>query len=249
MSFIRVTDGNGSEVNMFYLYNQINSMVTRLGGKVEINCGDKINVLAINIDKSYIGYIRAQIEEKIADIISVNYKYKFFKEKILVKGLTPFQRELLLDALICADYEEDKRYVAIKMSRCREYSINGTFNFRMTPLKNKWKEIVTFIPQFFTESELRDFIIYIVREKKNKKVYIENKSVYDNNFNKLQRVLLTDEDMIEGKIIREVILSCCGEVELNDKISQTDEKYLKEYFGDRIIFGKEFYKSIDKRNN
>lgn len=241
MSFIRITDAAGNGANMFYLYNQIAPIVSRLGGLAEIDCQDKRCQLNISIDKAYSGYIRGEVEDKISDVVAVNYKYEYFKKKIHPKGINGLKYEFLLDALICADLDEDKRYVRAKMSRCDEYSIDGTFNFRMTPLKNKWEEIVGFIPDYFAEDQLREFIIYILKEKQGKKVYIENERVYDKNFNRLQRCLLTNLDIDEARVIREVILSGSGEVELNDKPSEIDEYYLKEYFGDKIRFGKGFF--------
>lgn len=249
MSFIRISDGKSGERNMFYLYNQLNPVVSRLGGKTEIECGEKVNVLNVEIDKSYAGFVRAEAEDKIADVITVNYKYGYFSEKIRAKGLGDFERELLLDTLICADLEEDKRYVIAKMSRCNEYSIFGSFNFTMNPLKRKWQEIAEYIPLYFNSEQLREFVIYILKEKKGKKVYVDNECVYDKNFNRLQRVILTSGNLEEGKVIREVLLSACGEVELNDKVSELDEKYLRDYFGDKILFGKGYFvKSVDKKS-
>lgn len=249
MSFIRITDGMKGETNMFYLYNQLNPVVSRLGGKIEIECGEKVNVLNVEVDRSYAGFLRAEAEDKIADVITVNYKYEYFSERIKTKGLNELERELLLDTLICADLEEDKKYVVAKMSRCVEYSVYGSFNFRMAPLKKKWQEITEYIPLYFSSEQLREFILYILKEKKGRKVYVENDSVYDKNFNRLQRVILTDNGLSEGKIIREVLLSACGEVELNDRVSKVDEKYLREYFGDKILFGKGYFvKSVDKKS-
>lgn len=249
MSFIRISDGKSGERNMFYLYNQLNPVVSRLGGRVEIECGEKVNVLNVEIDKSYAGFVRAEAEDKIADVITVNYKYGYFSEKIRAKGLSDFEKELLLDALICADLEEDKRYVIAKMSRCNEYSIFGSFNFTMTPLKRKWQEIAEYIPLYFNSEQLREFVLYILKEKKGKKVYVDNECVYDKNFNRLQRVILTSCNLEEGKVIREVLLSACGEVELNDKVPELDEKYLRDYFGDKILFGKGYFvKNVDKKS-
>lgn len=249
MSFIRISEGKHSETNMFYLYNQLNPVVSRLGGKMEIDCGEKVNVLNVEIDKSYVGFLRAEAEDKIADVITVNYKYEYFSERIKTKGLSELEREFLLDTLICADLEEDKRYVIAKISRCNEYSIFGSYNFRMTPLKKKWQEITEYIPLYFNSEQLREFILYILKEKSGRKVYVENDSVYDKNFNRLQRIILTDNRLEEGKIIREVLLSACGEVELNEKVSVLDEKYLKEYFGDKVLFGNGYFvKRIDKKS-
>ena len=52
--------------------------------------------------------------------------------------------------------------------------------------------------------------------------------------------MLTDLSMQEGKIIREVILSGSGEVELCDKPPKLDEFYLKEYYFDKISFSNKF---------
>jgi len=241
MSFIKISDSESSGTNMFYLYNQIAPIVNRLGGKAELDCRGKRCSFCIAVDKSYSGFVRAEIEDKIADVITVNYKYEYFKENIAIKGLEKLKYEILLSALICADLEDDKRYVSAKMSRFDEYSIDGSFNFRMKPLKKKWEDIVSIIPPYFQEDQLKEFIIYILREKRGKKVYVEHERVYDKNFNRLQRTMLTDLNFQEGKVIREVILSGSGEVELNDRPPELDEYYLKEYFGDKIVFGKSFF--------
>lgn len=241
MSFIKVTDSGDSGTNMFYLHNQITPLVNRLNGKTEINCEENRCTYKVWIDKAYTGFIRSEIEDRIADIVAVNYKYQYFKQNVKVSGLDSFKTELLLSSLICADLEEDKRYVSAKMSRFDEYSIDGSFNFRMKPLKKKWEEIVNIIPTYFESEQLKDFIIYIIKEKRGKKVYVENQRVYDKKFNRLQRTMLTDISLQEGKIIREVILSGSGEVELCDKPPELDEFYLKEYFGDKIVFGKGFF--------
>ena len=40
------------------------------------------------------------------------------------------------------------------------------------------------------------------------------------------------------KIVKEVLLSNCGEVELNGEIPKDDEYYLKEYYCDKLHFTK-----------
>ena len=139
MSFIRVTDNADSGTIMFYLYNQISPLVARLNGKAEISCQDKRCELKVCIDKNFVGFIRSEIEDRIADVVAVSYKYQYFKQKVKVGGLDNFKTELLLSALICADLEEDKRYVSAKMSRFDEYSIDGTFNFRMNSRHIKYR--------------------------------------------------------------------------------------------------------------
>ena len=71
-------------------------------------------------------------------------------------------------------------------------------------------------------------------ENKRKKVYVEEGRVYDAHYRRLKRASLLDGD--KAKVLQEVLLSCCGEVELLGDISFDDEFYLKEYFNHRIIF-------------
>ena len=71
-------------------------------------------------------------------------------------------------------------------------------------------------------------------KNKKKRAYIDDCKVYDNYYRRLKRcALLGGED---AKILREVILSDCGEVEIRGEIPPTDEKYLKEFYGDKIYF-------------
>ena len=53
---------------------------------------------------------------------------------------------------------------------------------------------------------------------------------------RLKRCMLLDGDNI--KIIREILLSNCGEVELSGDIPKDDEYYLKEFYNDKIYFSK-----------
>ena len=90
MSFIKVTDSGESKSNMFYLHSQITPLVNRLNGKSEINCEKDRCVYKLWIDKTYTGFIRAEIEDRIADVVAVNYKYQFFKQNINIRKTTIF---------------------------------------------------------------------------------------------------------------------------------------------------------------
>ena len=96
------------------------------------------------------------------------------------------------------------------------------------------------MPEYFQGTQLKDFITYLLEDKK-RKVFIEGEKVYDADFKRLSRGELMDKGLEEGRIVREVLLSGCGEVEVNSPLSATDEKYLKEYFGDKITLGKGYF--------
>ena len=44
------------------------------------------------------------------------------------------------------------------------------------------------------------------------------------------------------KVAKEIILSGAGEVELLSPLPEKDEPYIKEYYGDRVIFSGEYFK-------
>ena len=62
--------------------------------------------------------------------------------------------------------------------------------------------------------------------------------MYDGHYRRLNRNLLTEYDKLN--LVREVILSNCGEVELLGEIPKDDEFYLKEFYSDKITFSKRY---------
>ena len=79
---------------------------------------------------------------------------------------------------------------------------------------------------------------WVTAENKKKRVYIDNGRVYDSHYRRLKRSSLLDGDGV--KIIREVLLSNCGEVELSGSIPKDDEFYLKEFYNDKIFFSNRY---------
>ena len=94
------------------------------------------------------------------------------------------------------------------------------------------------MPSCFTSSQLRDFISYLL-ENKRKRVYIENEKVYDEHYRRLKRAELLDKE--EARLVREIILSNCREVEISGTIPKLDEDYLKEFYKDKIFFSTKYF--------
>ena len=115
--------------------------------------------------------------------------------------------------------------------------MDGVYNFRLKPLKKKWGEVASYIPTSFLNTQLKEFITYLLENRK-KRVYIDCGRVYDSHYRRLRRSMLLGGDGVE--IVREVLLSGCGEVELCGDIPKDDEFYLKEYYSDKIYFSGSF---------
>lgn len=223
--------------NIEYLYKTLYKSLGVAGGKAEIYSDGERCVFSITVPDSSERFFRPSLEDKIADLIAINYKYEYFKRYVRSGGLKPVEYELLLSALIAADLEEDKRYALSRL--LPPYAIDGSFIFTMKPLKKKWAEIVGYIPEYFAGSQLKDFIGYIVDERKGKKVYVSDGGVFDSHYNRLSRAHLIGDG--ECSLTKEIILSLSSEVVLDCKIGKEDERYLKEFFGDKIFFGKGYF--------
>ena len=236
MNEIKISESPLKSNNLTYIYTSISGVISQLNCRAEIKNGKNRCELKILVASEYYGLLLEEIEDKIADVIAVNYKYNYFKKSIKVTGLQHSEEELLLTALISADIDEDKRYIVKKLKSFSEYAIDGIFNFRMKPLKEKWREITSYIPAVFPMGGLKDFISYLIKDKVSKKVYYENGKLYDRRFNILNRKSLLGSYSLENGQIKEILLSGAGQIELASKLPDADERYLKEFYGDRVVF-------------
>ena len=240
MASVKITDRDYNENNLIYVKNTLSEIFSQTHTKAEIKQLGSRSVLTIELCDYYKDILKSEIYDKVADVISINYKYEYFKKHVNPSGLNEIERELLLTSLISADLEEDKKYALDKIKGFDEIAIDGIYNFRMVPLKKKLNEIISYMPDYFINSQLKEFIAYLI-EGKQKRIYIDDNVVYDMHYRRLKKGDLMDRNIEDGKIIREVILSGGGEIELNSKISLLDEKYLKEFYGDKVIISKGYF--------
>ncbi len=230
---IAITEKENAQENLTYLHNSAGELLNRVGCTVRIiKIGGRV-VFSVNCPECYAEVISSEIADKVAEIIAIKYKYDYFKTTLSVGGLKSVEKEILYASLIAADLEDDKKYAFDRIKNSKVTAIDGVFNFCLKPLKRKWQEVVDCIPQCFLSEQLSEFITYLL-ENKRKRVYIEQGNVYDNHYRMLKRSSLLDGE--RAKIVREVLLSNCGEIELNGSVPKEDEVYLKEYYKDKIFF-------------
>ena len=238
---LTISDGAYERETLAYLVGTLSDLFSQTGCNWFERADDDRAELTVEVPAFYADIVKGEIDDKISDIVSVSYKYDFFAKKIKPSGLSELENEILIASLIAADLEEDKRYVSRRIRADSEIAIDGLYHFRLKPLKQKWEEICSYMPDYFINSQLREFITFLL-EDKSKRVLVEGNNVYDSHYRHLMRnELLGGKE--EGKIIKEIILSGCGEVELSGKIPEVDEFYLKEYFGDKIILNKGYFSS------
>ena len=232
MAEILITENDYGKNNLLYLKYCLNEIFIRTGAVITEKENGR-NDLRITCKDSYQDVLRAEIFDKIAEIIAVKYKYDFFRKTIRVSGLKNSEYEILMASLIAADLEEDKKYCYHKLTGLKDVNVDGFYNFMLCPLKRKWLDITSYMPATFINSQLKDFVTFLLENKK-KRAYVDSGKVYDCHFRRLKRTFLLDGD--NAKIIREIILSNSGEVEISGSLEPEDEYYLKEFYKDKIYF-------------
>ncbi len=228
-----VTEKDCNESNLEYIVTSLGEVFNHTQSNISIKRAGSRSVLEVEFPERYSEIINAEIADKIAEVIAINYKYDYFLRELKISGLSDTENEILLATLIAADLEEDKKYAFDKIKGSYELAIDGTFNFRLQPLKRKWADVVSYMPPSFINSQLKDFISYLLENKK-KKVYVDGEKVYDAHYRRLKRCNLLGGEKVN--LLREILLSNCGEIEISGNIPKDDEVYLKELYKDKIYF-------------
>lgn len=245
MKKIEISDLDREEGGIDYVAQSVKALALDLGGGLQTFKGYGRVGFSLSCPERYQDLLRSEVESKVADVLAIKHKYSFLKRRIRPSGLDEYQTEILYASIISADIEDDKRYIMRRLRGLENYYIDGVYNFKLRPLKNKWKEIIAYIPLFFTQNQLFDFVAYLVGEKRGKKVIVKDGKVLDVNYNLLQKSRLLGE---KEDIIKEILLSASGNVQVFSNLSEKEEKYLKGFFGGRITFLKgSLLKTVDKK--
>ena len=173
MANIIVSENKENSSNISYLKKEVLELIKNSNSNLTEKQIDGSSIFALDVNDCYKDIVACEICDRIAEIIVINYKYKYFKNAIKLCGLDDREKEILFASLISADLEDDKKYVYDRIKGSQVLSIDGIFNFRLNALKRKWVDIVSYVPTVFINSQLKDFITFLV-ENKNKKVDILN---------------------------------------------------------------------------
>ncbi len=233
-----VSEKDYKEKNLLYAQSNLLKLAGCSGFKLKCGILGSRSILNLSCPRYYADIVASELKDKLAEIVAINYKYDFFKKNVKVSGLNKNENEILMASLIAADLEDDKRYVYEKLRGLNDFALDGVYNFRLQPLKKKWEDIVSYMPSCFINNQLKDFVRFLLENRKSKS-YIENGAVYDGHYRKLNRAQLLDGENL--LLLKEIILSNCGEVSIKGDIPKDDEFYIKEFYGDKIEFSDKYY--------
>lgn len=240
MNVLRISEEVENVNNLNYISDGIPEVIVDRESRSIEDTGKRV-VLDLSLkdesDDDKMKIFRRELCDKISDVICIAYKYHAFNGKIKALGLDPTEREILIASVISADLEDDKRYVKSRIGFGYDYAVDGLYNFKLQPLKCKWEEIAEYIPDYFTPEELKEFVSYLIGEKKGRKIYIDGETVYDGKCRKLERSRLIPGGP-SRKIVKEALLSGAGEICVIGKLAEYDVASLRKYFGDKILLSR-----------
>ena len=223
---------HNSEISyVYYLYKKLKSRFELFSSECEFEKGDGEERLIFGGEKGLFPHLQKFACEHISDVLSIGYKYEFFQKNLSLPLLDEDEKFLLYVALVSADYHEDKRYVSRRLGEFSVCSLDGTYNFRLNELKERWREIVECIPSDFGRYSLEGFLEYLISENEGK-VYVKDGKVYDGNYR-----LVEKSELFGGKSVIADILLCGGD--LVYCFGETDLKtkdFLKKYYKEKAIF-------------
>ena len=234
MNHLFISDTTQNNKNIFYIKASLSNLIFSVV-KDEFSADNLRVGLFLDIDEKSNALAGEELIDKVSDVIAIGYKYNFFKSNLAMGGLNENERELLITSLISADLKEDKRYIRSKFKQSKEMAIDGFYNFKLVNLKRKWQEICGYIPDFFYKDELSDFIRYLVKERNGRRITIVGDKVFDRFGKLLNRHKLIGEKQ-NLQVVKEALLSSSTELLIKKMPQEENMFYLKEYFGDKILF-------------
>lgn len=227
MEEITISDLSARSHFVTYLYNAVMGEIVRTGGRGELFFSEDRTAIRLTVGGETVA---AKLRAKLAEVVGIGYKYSYLEERLRA-SLSKRDRRLLLAALIAADYEGDLEYIRARIALSPEIFLDGFFNFRLGPLKEKWSRILEYIPAAFSASDLVKFCEFLVGESSHK-IYVKGNAVFGENFTPLRRSRLTGKEDLET----EIMLADAGFVYCLGEVEESLGKFLQKYYADRAIF-------------
>ncbi len=216
---------------MTYLYTKLREKFSFLAGGCDLACGRDCAKLAFKAEREYCPYVRKFAEEHIADVLAIGYKHAYFRKRLPLPMLAKEDREMLLVALVAADYKEDRGYILRRVRGMRNYCIDGLFHFRLQELKRRWEEIAGYIPTDMSKVAAEGFISFLAEDGEGK-LFVQGGKAYDGEYRVLSRSSLTGAHSLVG----EIMLSGAGQVYCFGEVEKPTKAFLKKYYGEKAIF-------------
>ena len=203
------------------------------GTEVQITFGE--GRVTLSAEAESLGELKNLAADKIAEVLCIGYKYDLLSRHIRPAGLGRQEREILLAAIIAADYAEDFRYIRARLRDVSVHTVDGFYLFRLQSLREKWKGVAACVPASFDGKQLAGFMEYLLGGSR-RKIFLKGKDVYDCRCCRLRRAALIEGGKSEMNTFREIVLSGAGKIECLSALSAPQEDFLRRYYAGRVGF-------------
>ena len=231
MEEITITQNGFDGIYATYLFGKVRDRFSFLPATIDIEREGEFTEIAVKTDRAYCPYVRRFVEENVADVIAVGYKYAFFEKRLCLPLLNASEKRLLLTALVAADFKEDRAYVARRLCGFDNYSLDGVFHFRLQDLKRRWEGVVEYVPTDMGISSLENFLEFLTEDGENK-LFVKDGKVYDEEYRLLSRSILTGESSAVG----DILLGNAGQVYCFGETDKATRTFLRKYYGNKAVF-------------
>ena len=231
MEEITITQKGFDNAYASYLFGKVRERFSFLPASIDMEQTGDFTEIAVKTERAYCPYVRRFVEEMVADVIAIGYKYTFFKKRLCLPLLNAEEQRLLITALVSADFKEDKSYVARRLCGFENYSVDGVFHFRLQELKKRWEGVVEYVPKDMGEASLESFLGYLTEDGENK-LFLKDGKVYDEQYRLLSRSALTGKTSVVG----EILLANAGQVYCFGETDRATGLFLKRYYGGKAVF-------------
>ncbi len=231
MEEITITQNGFDGLYMSYLYGKVKERFSFLPSACDFAREGDCAEIAFKTEREYCPYVRKFTEEHITDVLAIGYKYAFFEKRLSLPLLSPIRKRWLLTALVAADYREDRGYILRRVRGFERYCLDGMFHFRLQDLQKRWEEIAEYVPVEMGEASMEGFIGFLAEDGEGK-VFLKDGKVYDAEYRRLSRSLLTGVESSIG----EILLSGAEEVYCFGEVEKETKRFLKKYYGEKVFF-------------
>ena len=223
---------NGADSSyLSYVYNKVKQRFAFLPADCKFQKEQDGAQIEFKTQKEYCPYVRRFMQEMIADVLSVGYKYRFFQRYVRVPLLTQRQKQWLFTALISADYKEDKAYVLEKIEGLESYCLDGVYHFCLQNLKERWFSVAKYVPTDMGVVAVDEFIRFLVEDGEGK-IFIKNGKVYDEDYRVISKSILTGEQSLIG----EILLCGAEKIYCFGEPGKETVSFLKKYYREKAVF-------------
>lgn len=181
----------------------------------------------------------------IDEVICFFYKKDFLCENLILNIQDEMTKQAFIFSLLYFDKETDKFIVNKYLNLDKKLDLDGFYNFRLSSLKDKWRELIDIANQneiyLYSDDTFTELIKFLIDnlEIQSDVINIMQKdnsyAIYDSNFNPINIYKETNKN--EGNLMAEIITMCpkniniyCSDImpnKLKDLICKLFEKRVR----------------------